>query len=512
VATITINGQQVEVADDAMIMKAAEQLGVYIPHFCYHPGLSIAGNCRMCLVEVEGSPKLLASCCTPVRDGMVVLTESEKVVKARRGIMEFLLINHPLDCPICDQAGECVLQDYSYDYGDGHSRYSEERQRHDRENVGKTMVRDMNRCIACTRCVRFFHEVTGEDEYNVYLRGGHTEVGTYGDHEIGTKFIGNAAEICPVGALTLRDSRFKCRQWFFQQAESVCPYCANGCRIEIDYHKDVVHRFRSRPDHEKGRYWICDEGRFGYHRLNDTSARLSTPLVRKNGELAEATWDEAFAFIADTMKTLDDEGAALAVGSGHCTNEDNYALKRFAAEVLDGATVRFKSWPPPWVTPPARDPRDLFIEPDKSANAAGARRLGLEADPGLATSWDELATGRYQALFVMGADLLLGDPDNPRDPAVLDTLGLIVVQDVFRGPTTELAHVVLPALAFSERHGTYTNCHGEAQEFHAGPYPAGSVALADWEILARLGNRLGAEFPWTGFREVPWREDYDENA
>jgi len=507
VATITIDGQQVEVANDATIMKAAQQAGAYIPHFCYHPGLSISGNCRMCLVEVEGAPKLLASCCSPVRDGMVVLTNSEKVIKARKGIMEFLLINHPLDCPICDQAGECVLQDYSYDYGAGHSRYSEERQRHPRENIGSTMVRDMNRCIACTRCVRFFQEVTGEDEYNVYLRGGHTEVGTYGDHEVGTKFIGNAAEICPVGALTLRDSRFKCRQWLFEQADSVCPYCANGCRIVIDYHKDVVHRFRSRPDAEKGRWWICDEGRFGFHRLNDRSARLRRPMIRRDGVMVDAGWDEAFALIAEKLKTL----RAVAVGSGHCSNEDNYALKRFAAQCLKTDTVRFKSWPPPWVTETEKDPKDLFIEPDKSANARGAGALGLEADPGLAKTWDELAAGSIQALFVMGADLLRGDPDKPRDPKLLETLGLIVVQDVFRGPMTELAHVVLPALGFTERHGTYTNCHGEAQEFYAGPYPEGSVALADWEILARLGNHLGAEFPWTGFREVPWREDDKED-
>jgi len=510
VATITIDGQQVEVADDATIMKAAEKAGVYIPHFCYHPALSISGNCRMCLVEVEGAPKLLASCCSPIRDGMVVLTNSEKVIKARKGVMEFLLINHPLDCPICDQAGECVLQDYSYDYGAGHSRYSEERQRHTRENVGSTMVRDMNRCIACTRCVRFFQEVTGEDEYNVYLRGGHTEVGTYGDHEIGTRFIGNAAEICPVGALTLRDSRFKCRQWFFEQAESVCPYCANGCRIEIDFHKDVVHRFRSRPDPEKDRWWICDEGRFGFHKLNDKNARLRKPLIRRNGELVEASWSEAFAFITEALQTLDDEGKTLALGSAHCSNEDNYLLKRFANECLSADAVRFKSWPPPWISPGEKGPKDLFIEPDKSANAAGCARLGLEPDPGLAGSWDDLLAGRFQAIFVMGADLLKGDPDSPRDPQVLEQMGLLVVQDVFRGPMTELAHVVLPALAFSERHGTFTNCHGEAQEFFAGPYPAGSLALADWEILARLGNHLGADFPWTGFREVPWREEYTE--
>lgn len=509
-AKITIDGQQVEVANDATIMKAAEKLGVYIPHFCYHPGLSIAGNCRMCLVEVEGAPKLLASCCSPVRDGMVVLTGSEKVVKARKGIMEFLLINHPLDCPICDQAGECVLQDYSYDYGDGHSRYSEERQRHTRENIGSTMVRDMNRCIACTRCVRFFHEVTGEDEYNVYERGGHTEVGTYGEHEVGTKFIGNAAEICPVGALTLRDSRFKCRQWLFEQAESVCPYCANGCRIVIDYHKDVVHRFRSRPDPEKERWWICDEGRFGFHRLNDKLARLRRPMIRRDGVMVDASWDEAFALIAEKLKTLADDAITVAVGSAHCSNEDNYALKRFASECMKTDLVRFKTWPP-WVTETEKDPKDLFIEPDKSANGTGARRLGLEADPGLAKTWGELAAGNIQALFVMGADLLRGDPDNPRDPKVLDTLGLIVVQDIFRGPMTEMAHVVLPALAFTERHGTYTNCRGEAQEFYAGPHPAASVALADWEILARLGNYLGADFPWTGFREVPWREDYKED-
>jgi NADH-quinone oxidoreductase subunit G len=405
-----------------------------------------------------------------------------------------------------------VLQDYSYDYGDGHSRYSEERQRHTRENIGSTMVRDMNRCIACTRCVRFFHEVTGADEYNIYERGGHTEVGTYGDHDVGTKFIGNAAEICPVGALTLRDSRFKCRQWLFEQADSVCPFCANGCRIVIDYHKDVVHRFRSRPDPEKGRWWICDEGRFGFHGLNDREARLRKPMIRRDGVLVEAGWDEAFSFVTDALKTLDDEGMALVVGSAHCSNEDNFALKRFAAEILKTDTVRFKSWPPPWITPGEKDPTDLFIEPDKSANATGARRLGLEADAGLALTWGQIAAGEIQALFVMGADLLRGDPDKPRDPKLLDTVGLIVVQDISHSPMTEMAHVVLPALAFSERNGTYTNCHGEAQEFYAGPYPAKSMALADWEILARLGNHLGADFPWTGFRELPWRGEYEEDA
>lgn len=324
---LTINGNEVEVENGLSVLQACEEIGLEIPRFCYHERLSIAGNCRMCLVEMERAPKLIASCAMPVGEGMVIHTDNEKVRKARENVMELLLINHPLDCPICDQGGECDLQDQAVAYGCDKGRYTEEKRVIKDKDFGPIIRPFMTRCIHCTRCVRFTEEVAGTSDMCGTFRGDHTEIGTYVQRAVETELSGNLVDLCPVGALTSKPYTYTARPWELKKTESVDVFDAVGTNIRLDSRQNEVLRVLPRLNEEVNEEWLADKGRYAIDGL--MVQRLDQPYVRKNGKLAPATWNEAFGAIADKLKGLD--GSKFAALAGDLVDaESMFALKGLA--------------------------------------------------------------------------------------------------------------------------------------------------------------------------------------
>src|SRR5436853_4130267 len=294
-----LNDQEVEAKPGQTIIQAADDHGMEIPHYCYHPDLPIDGNCRMCLVEVEKMPKLTPACTTLVNDGMVVRSENERVKEAVRGVLEFLLINHPIDCPVCDQAGECKLQEYYMDYDRQRSRFPLPAKVRKKKAIpiGPLVMLDQERCILCARCTRFLDEVTHTSELAIYERGDHCEIELAPGKVLDNPYSGNVVDICPVGALTSRDFRFRARVWYLERAESVCGACANGCNIEIYHREDRIFRFQPRQNLAVNQYWMCDNGRLSYRDLQG-EGRLLNPFVRRGSEFVRATWESALGQVA----------------------------------------------------------------------------------------------------------------------------------------------------------------------------------------------------------------------
>jgi len=307
---LTIDGKKIHAPKGTLIIEAAQSAGIEIPRYCYHPGLSVVGSCRMCLVEIEKIPKLQPSCATHVAEGMVVRTQTPETLQNRRFVLEFLLANHPLDCPVCDQAGECELQNYYMDHGLYEARYDENKTKRKKAHpIGPHIILDQERCILCTRCVRFTREVSKTSEIGVIDRGHRSEIDVLPGFELSNPYSGNVADICPVGALTDRDFRFKCRVWFLGSAPSICPGCSRGCNIDIHfnerfnprYHDQRVHRLKPRYNQAVNGHWICDEGRYSYHSI-DAPDRLRVPLVKRGTEYLEASWEDAIRETAGALK------------------------------------------------------------------------------------------------------------------------------------------------------------------------------------------------------------------
>jgi NADH-quinone oxidoreductase subunit G len=295
--TLTVEGRPVAVPEGTSILEAAKAVGILIPHYCYHPGLPVAGVCRMCLVEVEKAPKLAPACATAAAEGQVVHVYSEKALEARKGVLEFLLINHPLDCPICDQAGECELQDYTYQEGPAESRYKEPKRFNPVEDFGGDVLYVANRCILCTRCVRFMDDVARESVLNVSERGDRAVIGKFEGADLTHPWSGNVVDLCPVGALLSKDFLNKARAWELDRAASVCPNCTQGCNTIVETRDNTVVRLRPRPNEDVNKYFLCDYGRLTYRWLNE-GRRLEAPLVRAGESLAPADWDAALGATA----------------------------------------------------------------------------------------------------------------------------------------------------------------------------------------------------------------------
>jgi NADH-quinone oxidoreductase subunit G len=329
---LTINGQPVQGRKGQTIWQAAKDAGIFIPIYCYHPKMPPLGACRICLVEVEKTPKPQAACTTAITEGMVVRSEGEYAEKARGGVMEFLLINHPLDCPICDKGGECDLQNYAVDYGQSTGRFREEKRHLGKAlELGPTIALDRERCIMCQRCVRFGSEIVQDEGLIILERGAESEIGTFPGKPYVSQFSGNVTEICPVGALTSRTYRFRARPWELKHTPSVCAHCSVGCNIEIDTRlgREVV-RFMSRTNDAVDDGWLCDKGRYGYGFIH-SEQRLRTPLIRKGGRLEPATWAEAFDFVAARLKAIKAQYGAQAIGGiagTHSTNEELYIFQK----------------------------------------------------------------------------------------------------------------------------------------------------------------------------------------
>lgn len=366
--TLKIDDKEATVAAGTTIIEAAKTIGIEIPHFCYHPKLSLSGSCRMCLVEIDGMPKLVTSCTTPVSDNMVVRTRSEKVKKAQEDILALLLINHPLDCPVCDKGGECPLQDYTYKYGPGKSEFYDKKWHFEKPvNLSPLIVLDRERCILCTRCVRFQDEVAEHTELVVVERGYGAYIETTKDEGFTSDFSGNTIELCPVGALTSRQYRFKARPWGIKRGPSICPHCGCGCNIHIDVRENKVVRLLARENPPVDNGWLCDRGRFGYL-FTSRPDRLKTPMIRKNNELVPCTWDEA---ISKTVKGINKTRARYGIdstgglASPQLTNEDLYIFQKFMREIIGTNSIDHSL------------DRYLMIEPLGKTTCNGLRRFSF---------------------------------------------------------------------------------------------------------------------------------------
>jgi len=461
---ITVDGAEFEVAEGRTILQALDDLGllmreVQIPHYCWHPKLPIDGSCRLCQVEVEGLPKLQIACNTPVRDGMEIRTKGERVDQARRGVMELLLANHPLDCPICDQAGECKLQDYAMSYGVEHARTTEPRRPAKKAAVlGPTIVLDQERCILCRRCVRFCREVTKTSELGVFQRGDESLLDVFPGSQLDNPYSMNVADICPVGALTTRDFRLKIRVWFLDDVASVCNQCSRGCNVWMSRAHERVYRYLPRRNDDVNDTWICDHGRMSYKTIRE--GRLECPRVAGR----ETTYGDAVKAAGQLLGAARESGARIAgVASPFAPNEDLQVLRDLLAQ-LGAAPARF--------VVPRGEADDLLVMEEKAPNAAGARALGC-----------------IESEEPVDADVavVLGQPA----PA-LDGVREVILIDTHDSPLAGAAAVALPARSFAERAGTFTNHAGLEQRFEAVVEPP-FEARDGGEILRQLAAEAGLE-------------------
>jgi NADH-quinone oxidoreductase subunit G len=468
----TINGIAGRFPKTMRIIEAAEQLGIGIAHYCYHPALSAPAMCRMCLVEIEGAPKLAPSCVTNVAEGQVIHTESPKAVEARRGTLEFYLYNHPLDCPICDKSGECKLQDYVHVEGRPHGRSLEAKRVLGQDDFGGDILYDGDRCIQCTRCVRFMREISQSDRLAVVQRGHRSVIDTFFEDGVaGDPWAGNIVDICPVGALLSKDFLHKARVWDLDHAPSVCPSCSQGCNIRIDTRDNLAVRLRPRVNPHVNSYWMCDYGRLRYEWMNP-GGRIEAPLVRDaRGTLAVSSWQDAILALVDRLRAR--RGAAvLAVGSPFLGNEDNGLLGRLA-DVLGGGERVFRS-------PRAADeivcpgfPR-LARRRDLAANVRGLDALGFSR------VGDDAGAGGLPAaggtLIAMGDELADQDADFGTGADLFVVLGQVMT------PAARNAHFVLPITTFAEQEGTFANFEGRVQRFWPALQPP-PLARPAWQVL-----------------------------
>jgi NADH-quinone oxidoreductase subunit G len=491
---VTINDTEIEVEQGTTILRAAAMAGYDIPHFCYHPSLSIPANCRMCLVEVEGWGKLQPGCYTQVSDGMVVHTESERVVKAQKAVLEFILLNHPVDCPICDQAGECKLQDYYVDYDAQDSRLRTEKTNKVKAfPIGPEVVYDGERCILCTRCIRFCDEITGTNELRIVERGDRAEIRAFPGKELDNAYSMCTVDLCPVGALTSRDFRFKCRVWLLTSTDSVCTGCSKGCNIHLDHFRNEVQRYRPRYNPEVNDYWMCDSGRLSYKELHDD--RMLEPKV--NG--ADVNWHAVGEAAGDKIKKAvdSDGGDSFAfVLSPQASCEDIHLAVRFAREVV--GTERFYMG-----GKPDGDSDDFLIEADKNPNRRGIEAVmgGLDAVKPFTQLTTDIEEGAVKAVYMMGAHTPTTSDERAAFVAALDSLNLFIFASPHASELAAKAHIALPTATHAEKDGTFVNSDGVAQAFYQA-YPGWGSALPDWQVFMRLAKAVGTPLSYTYLSQV----------
>jgi NADH-quinone oxidoreductase subunit G len=486
---IFIDEKPVEAKEGMTIFKAAQDAGIPIPHLCYHPAFEPEGTCRMCLVEIEGAPKLELACSTIVREGMKVFTKNEKVVEARKGVLEFLLAEHPLDCPICDQAGECKLQDYYEEYGLFDSQFSEVKEkRRKKAQIAKNLLHDQERCVLCRRCVRFLKEVTGTNELGVFERGNHTEVNILDELGVDNNYSGNLAEICPVGAITDSDFRFKSRSWFLESGDSICPHCSRGCSITIDYinafHRfpvpKRVFRYNSRKNPDINGFWICNFGRYSYTYLDES--RLNK-IISRNGE-ETLTWETAIPYIAKKMRRLRDMDEATHIAlilNTWLTNEELYLLKKLFIETFQIEKIFF-------VDPPKGEADEILLTSERTPNRRGALEIGFDIRP---LDWSQVAENT-DILLIFGS-FLVDKTNSGEIKAHLDKIKDKFLFTPHSSDLDELVDVVLPTSVIPEKSGSLTNVDGIVQELS--PVLEGlGESKPEWKILIDLAKLANADF------------------
>jgi NADH-quinone oxidoreductase subunit G len=523
--TLTIDGRPISVAKGTTVLQAAIEAGVQVPYYCYHPGLGIDASCRVCLVKIEKMPKLQTSCSTPVAEGMVVHTRDAESVEARAGVFEFLLINHPLDCPVCDKGGECPLQDFSYRFGNAQSRMDFPRRVFDGEGVradvdfGPTLMLNRNRCILCTRCVRFMREVDGDAQIGITDRGNGSEIATFNEHGVHSLLSGNLMDVCPVGAITTRQYRFRSRPWDNPHAvDTVCTLCSKGC--------NTTAWIKAKPEWAKGSrlirqtprynpdvndFWMCDIGRFHYTWVEGDN-RLRKPTIRtKDGVQQVSTWKDALMRVRDLVDSAGrrDPGSVRFLASAHASHEELYMLKQLAEGMKGeggGAHVHVT-----WTRSEKPQPADTkFRVPEIDApNVAGARDLGLvpaggaDAVPDLSAVRTPLDQGRVEVLYVFdpGPEGSMGDVSWVLDAKRSGRLAVLIYQGVQNTELAKAADVVLPGAAWVEKDATYTNDQGMLQGASKVINPPGE-AVEDWQVLTSVAASLGLPFAYKTSHDV----------
>lgn len=474
--TFFVDDRPIEFEPGETLLRAMLRQGAYVPHYCFHPGLEITAQCRQCLVEItdmgngRGMPRLQASCSTPAAENMRVTITSDKVREGQELVNEFLLVNHPLDCSICDQAGECDLQNTAHDFGSGHSEMVYEKRVYGWRDIGTFLMLERNRCIQCSRCERFGRDISGTHDFGAFLRGHELTFDTYDDKQITHKFQGNLADICPVGCITNRDWRFKKRAWKLKKAESVCPSCSTGCNITVEHHENKVFRLKPRENQEVNRWWMCDEGRIGFHDLNEKSTRLMEPQARVKGSLKNAGWQSAMDAL---MKKLGGTGVSgkkvVALTDTHATNEEMHQLAQLLKSGFNSDQVYFPlAKGKPQETPP-KGLEDKFIysliTTDKSPNTTGAAKAGLLGDDD-----GSAAKAALQGAKVV---LVLGNPYDGEEAIrnAAKKAELVVVLASHKNPWCETADVILPGFTYAEKFGTFVNKAGRVQRINPSVKP-----------------------------------------
>jgi NADH-quinone oxidoreductase subunit G len=522
--TLTIDGRSVTVEKGRTVLQAAIEAGISVPYYCYHPGISIDGSCRVCIVKIEKMPKLQTSCSTTCTDGMVVDTRAADVVEARAGVFEFLLINHPLDCPVCDKGGECPLQDFSYTFGPAESRMDFPRRVFDGEGVkadvdfGPTLMLNRNRCILCTRCVRFMKEIDGDAQIGIVDRGYGSEIATFQEQGVHSLISGNLMDVCPVGAILTRDYRFKSRPWDNPAVvDTVCTLCSKGCstsawlKAKPEWAKgSQLIRMTPRYNPDVNGYWMCDIGRFNYHWV-ESEARLRRPMMRSGASLEPAAWHDVQPRLRDRLQEAGSgpNGAVRFLVSAHASTEELFVLRQLVDGLLGGdgleaVTIAWTGAQKP--QPPATK---FKVSPTDAPNVNGARDLGFtvgkgnEAPPDLSAFRSAIEGGRVKALYVIdsGPDGSLGDVSWLIAARRSGALPLLIVQGVLMTELTAAADLVLPGAAYVEKDAIYTNDQGRVQAASRAIAPPGE-AVEDWEILVNVGRSMGLTLPFNSAADV----------
>ena len=484
---ITIDGREVEFTKGQTVIQAALNAGIEIAHFCYHPGLSVAGNCRICLVQIENMPKLQIACATPATEGMIVNTKSEKTIHAQNAVMEFLLINHPLDCPICDEAGECKLQDYSYQYSVGYSRFDELKNEKDkRVTLGPNVMFDQERCISCSRCIRFCDEIAKSPQLTFVQRGDHVTIETFPGEELDNPYSMNVIEICPVGALTSKDFRFKSRVWEMSFTDTVCPGCARGCNSIMGVRNNKILRIEPRENLKVNDYWLCDWGRLNTTKIvNDEELRITSPMLRLDEDslekevLIEVNWDEAISKSVSHLKKYQ-SNEIMFVASPFSTLEDNYALKKFAKEIYGSENIFYI----PLIDENFGD--DILRKSDKTPNANGLKLLGIK--PCTKETINILTSGKVKMLYILNDDIM-------RIPGADQIAGKIeasIQQISVHNGYSSAANIILPTSTYAEVNGTFVNFQNRIQRLKSAVATLEEERLIGEFSMSRL-DKFGAQ-------------------
>ncbi len=512
---VNIDGKLITSESNKTIIQAALENNIYIPHFCWHPELSVAGNCRMCLVEVgmnkklpdgkieldaednpvvQWMPKLQIACATPIADGMYVRSQSKKPVEAQESVMEFLLINHPLDCPICDEAGECKLQEYAYKYSESESRFVEEKNHKPKHTAwGPNVMFDAERCISCSRCIRYAKEIAKQDVLTFVNRGDHVQIELFDETKFDNPYSMNVIEICPVGALTSRDFRFKTRVWEMSFNDSICPGCARGCNMKIGVRNNKVLRLQPRTNLHVNRYWMCDDGRLNQYPFVNES-RIKNSMILQNNEQVEVPYEEAIKIAAKSLSNFK-PNEIMVLGSAYSTTEDNYMLQKFAKQILKTNHIEYLRH----IDPDFGD--DFLRVNDRTPNAKGCEEIGIA--PAEASLVNDLIANiknkHIKAILIMndnlqGYDKLLES---------FSEVEILIVLATNHNKLTAMADVVLACSTYAEVEGTFINIDGRVQHF--------APAIVTNENRAQMGLKM-SRLDKFGAHNDNWTQHEERNS